>query len=202
MNSNIWYNKDTIPELMVQGALGVLDGWKRLEYSDHYWILDKFIELSYSEHICDLGCGAGELGRLKHQNYKYTGYDLNHIIDNVFMKLNPNLNYVKFDINEFDYTNLLKYDLIVCNAFLTEMSNVEFILKNILKNVKKNLIIHRQDFSDKTYILNTKTYGNLDSIRSVIGWEYLYELLENENLYIAEQHNINNNSFSLLIKTR
>lgn len=199
MKNNVWYNKDIVPEQMLLGALGNLDGWVKLEKTDHYPILNHLIKESNSEYLCDLGCGAGELGRLYNSTHKYVGYDLEHIIDKVALKLNPNLFYVNFDINDFNYSDLLAYDLIVCNAFLTEMSNPEFILKNMIQNIKKSLIIHRQDFSNKADILHAKTYGNLESIRSVIEWDFLYKLLEDTNLHIKEIYNIVNNSHSILI---
>jgi 2-polyprenyl-3-methyl-5-hydroxy-6-metoxy-1,4-benzoquinol methylase len=202
MKNNVWYNKDIVPEQMLLGALGNLDGWVKLENSDHYPILNHLIKESNSEYLCDIGCGAGELGRLYNPTHKYVGYDLGHIIDKVALKLNPNLLYVSFDIHDFNYHDLMAYDLIVCNAFLTEMTNSEFILKNIIQNTKKSLIIHRQDFSDKANILPTKTYGNLESIRSVIEWSLLYKLLEGANLHIKEKHNTSSNSHSLLITKR
>lgn len=199
MKNNVWYNKDILPEQMVLGALGVLDGWSRLENTDHYPLLKHLINAANAETLCDLGCGAGELGRLFNLTHNYIGYDLSHIIEKVAINLNPSLNYIKFDINTFNYSDLLKYDLIVCNAFLTEMPNPEHILKNILQNTNKNLIIHRQDFSDETNVVNAITYGNLQSIKSIIGWKCFYSLLDDNNLHIKEKHNTSSNSHSLLI---
>lgn len=175
-----WYNEDILPQDMVDGANGK-KGWPKLEHSTHFKILKELIELCNSKNIADLGCGAGELGRI-YSNMDYTGFDLPHIIELVSKKVNPNLNYVKFDANNFNYSDINKFDLIVCNGFISELPNPIPILKKIIENTKKFLIIHRQFFGNKTELKEYKTYGKLNTIINYISITDFNDLIVNHTI--------------------
>ena len=60
-NKFAWYDSKDLPSQMVQGALGLLPGWKRLEHASHFIVLDSFIQHIRNKvsSIADIGCGAG-----------------------------------------------------------------------------------------------------------------------------------------------
>lgn len=176
-----WYDKNILPSEMVNGALGK-NGWKRLEFTEHFKILNDMVLKCNGNKIADLGCGAAEVGRLYHGTHDYTGFDLPHIIQKVAKEVNQNLNYVEFDANNFDYSTLLEYDIIICNSFISELVNPLEILEKIINNTEKNLIIHRQFFSDKTQLVEYNTYGNLKTTRSYIQYDTFLKLLTNHKI--------------------
>lgn len=175
MNKTAWYDNNSLPSDMVNGALGH-KGWGRLESSDHFKILNDLIKSVNPKSIADLGCGAAEIGRL-YPEIDYTGFDLPHIIEKVAKTVNPNLKYQNFDAYNFDYTVFKQYDLLVCNSFISELTEPINVLKQILENSDHYLIIHRQFFSDKTEFIEYETYANLRTIRSHIGLEDFNNLL-------------------------
>lgn len=172
-----WYNNDVLPLEMVRGAMG-LNGWNRLENSGHFENLDTLIKKCEGINIADIGCGAGEVGRV-YQNLNYSGFDLPHIIENVSKKVNPSLTYFEFDAYKSDYSIFKTYDILLCNSFLSELYDPISVLRELLKNTKNYLIIHRQYFSNETKTHEYSTYGDLKTIRSFISEKEFNEILIN-----------------------
>jgi len=180
IKNTAWYDDKILPEQMVRGALG-LNGWPRLEKSDHFSVLDDLINTSSFTNIGDLGCGAGEVGRV-YSKYQYTGYDLPHIIEKVSKVVNPYLNYVDFDAYDFDYSSIKKHDMIICNSFISELKDPFSVLQNILNNTSNCLILHRQQFSNNTNFQEYSTYGNLVTPRSFIGIDEFNSILKDHKV--------------------
>lgn len=170
-----WYNIDILPNEMIAGANGS-KGWPKLEDSEHFKTLKELISLSNPSKMADIGCGAGELGRIYKEN-NYVGYDLPHIIDKVARIVNPNINFEYFDAYEFDYTNFKKFDLLVCNGFISELTEPMYVIEKLINNSEKSLIIHRQFFGEQNNLVNYSTYGNLSTPRCIIKIEDLEKLL-------------------------
>jgi len=183
-----WYDNTVLPQQMIDGALGNLPGWGRLEEAEHFSVLDSLVQLISVNSIADLGCGAAEVGRL-YAGSDYTGLDLPHIIENVAKVVNPNLNYIEFDANKSDYSILQKFDLIICNSFISELPNPLEVVEKLLTNMGRYLIIHRQYFDESTRLDTYKTYGNLDTVRSHIGLQEFNSLLTN-HIIIKEENNV------------
>lgn len=175
-----WFNEDVLPSDMVKGATGE-KGWLRLEHSDHFKVLNDFIQNLSILKMADIGCGAGELGRL-YPNINYVGFDLPHIIDKVGKVVNPKLNYIEFDADDFSYETLKEFDLIVCNSFISELNNPIEILDKLINNTTKYLLIHRQFFSNETNFSNYNTYGDLPTIRTHVGHDEFNALLVNHEI--------------------
>lgn len=175
-----WFNADVLPSDMVKAVTGE-KGWLKLEDSDHFKVLNEMISNLTINKMVDIGCGAGELGRVL-SNFDYTGFDLPHIIDKVSKVVNPNLKYVYFDADEFDYSELKKYDLLVCNSFISELSNPIEVLTKLIDNTTKYLLIHRQFLSNETNFSKYTTYGNLLTTRSHIGYNEFTKLLKNHKI--------------------
>lgn len=175
-------NDDALIKDMIDGALALKPGWKKLEFTDHYIYLKQLIDMTYEKSICDLGCGAGDLGRVL-GDYKYDGFDLPHIVDRVAKIVNPDLRYHHFDAYNYDYTQLKKYNLIICNGFITSLLNPLEILQKILENTSNYLIIHRQEFTnDKTMFSVYKTYGDLETTKADISHHDFTNLLINHRI--------------------
>lgn len=182
-----WTSKNCeLEKDMINGALCKKPGWKKLEYSLHFTYLNQLILITGEQTICDIGCGAGELGRV-YKDYTYEGYDLSHIVENVSKVVNPQLNYKYFDANNFNYILFKKYDLLICNSFISELINPLEIIKNLLENTSKYLIIHRQKISNKTEIINYKTYADLLTSQSIIGIEDLKEIFKETNTCVIKE---------------
>ena len=185
MNKEIksaWYNKDILCSEMIRGALG-LNGWARLEHSGHFKYLDTLVQKIHIKTLLDLGCGAAELGRVYQNKYEYTGFDLEHIIENVAKTVNPQLKYGYFYAYNSDFSFLKNNDLIVCNSFLSEMDTPVEILIKILNNIDRYFIIHRQIFSNEpTNTVKYGTYGNLETSRSIINFKDFENITKEFNL--------------------
>lgn len=170
-------NNNKLVKDMINGALGLKKGWKKLEFTEHYRYLKDLIDITHEKSICDLGCGSGELGRTL-RDYKYIGFDLPHIVDQVAKFVNPDLTYHHFDAYNYDYTQLKNHKLIICNSFISELTNPIEILEKIIENTSNYLIIHRQEFTnDKTRLSLYKTYGDIDTTRSHISKDDFAKLL-------------------------
>jgi hypothetical protein len=196
-----WTSKN--PELsrdMINGALCKKPGWKKLEESSHFNYLNELILMTGVKTICDIGCGAGELGRV-YKTYNYEGYELPHIIENVSKVVNPNLIYHNFDANNFNYNVFQQYDLLVCNGFISELNNPLDIVSKLLENTSKYLIIHRQKINNKTEIINYKTYADLLTCQSILGVNDIKQILKGTNT-IIEKELYFDGLVSLLIKKK
>lgn len=177
---NAWFNEDVLPSDMIKGVTGE-KGWSKLEDTDHFKLLNGIISNLTINKMGDIGCGAGELGRVL-SNIDYTGFDLPHIINKVSKIVNPNLNYSYFNADDFDYIVLKEYDLLVCNSFISELSNPIEVLTKLIDNTTNHLLIHRQYFSNQTNFSNYVTYGNLPTTRSHIGYDEFIGLLKNHEI--------------------
>lgn len=179
-NNTAWFNEDILPIEMIKGATGE-KGWARLEHTEHFNVLNSFIKDLNILKMADIGCGAGELGRVL-ANLDYTGFDLPHIIEKVSKVVNPNLNYHYFDADNFDYTKLKDFNLIVCNSFISELNNPIEVLSKLLDNTTEYLLIHRQYFTSETNFSEYNTYGNLITVRTHIGTNDFNGLLKNHEI--------------------
>jgi trans-aconitate methyltransferase len=171
-----WFNTTDLPNEMVRGALG-LNGWPRLENTDHFGVLNEMIRYCDVNNFADVGCGAGELGRV-YTNHNYTGFDLPHIIEKVAKIVNPTLEYHHFNADDSDYSIFENYDLLICNGFISELTNPIEVLSKLLKHTKKNLLIHRQYFSESNELKGYKTYANLNTVRCSININDFNKLLK------------------------
>lgn len=167
--NSAWYNLDLIPGEMVKGAKAELQGFKKLEESDHFVILDKLIKNVNPLSICDMGCGAGEISRV-YNDLNYLGLDLPHIIERVAMVVNPGKKYMGFDANtQKDLAFLNQYQLLVMNGFLSELPDPLELIAGVLSQYKGSVIIHRQDLTDSTSFLEEYlSYGGLKTTNSQI----------------------------------
>jgi 2-polyprenyl-3-methyl-5-hydroxy-6-metoxy-1,4-benzoquinol methylase len=197
-----WFNETELPKAMINGALGITQGFVRLEFTDHFKVLKSIMDSIKFETIADIGCGAGELGRVIGEKVNYTGFDLPHVIENVSKVVNKSLNYVYFDTRrDFDYSKLSSFDLLVCNSFISEVSSPLEVLSSLIKHMKKYIIIHRQKFNQKqTYYKNYTTYAGLTTSESSISVFDMESILKlNYSKVLACIDNYNGENKTILI---
>ena len=177
------WRDERIYQSMLDGANGKL--WEKLENSDHWPILKSLLDYCYfsgAKKLCDIGCGAGSLGRI-YKSMEYTGVDLDNIIQNVAKK-HYNGNYISCDIVvEQDLSFLKEYDCIISNAFFDILKD-PLIIEEIMKHSKKFIIIHRQNIGEDTNSYITNSYNGLPTYRSQIGKKDLEEIIDKYNFSI------------------
>ena len=138
-----WYDEDILPSDMAIKSVE----WE-LDKSDHFVYLKEAFDMCREyKSIADLGCGAGNVGKV-FSDMDYVGYDLDHIIEKVSKKVNPELSYISFDAYDTDFEFCKNYDVVLSNSFITELKYCGNILYDILDRCNKYVILHRQGFSE------------------------------------------------------
>lgn len=186
-----WFDEENLPIAMINS------NFKKLEESEHFYSLSECLnKVKEASSIIDLGCGAGEVGRVLSSNYKYVGADLPHIIEKVSKVKNPSNEYLHFNAEKNDMKFINKYDVVLMNSFLSEIPNWYLVLSKILTNAKKYIIIHRQSITkDSSKLEEYITYGNLKTINTIINYESLIKFFEMNNFEkIYEVQSFKNNS--------
>ena len=205
---NNWVTNKNIADEMLRGAKAQIPGFKKLEESDHFKTLNElFLEASADiDNVMDLGCGAAEFGRL-YGFFDYVGVDLPHVIEKAAKKKNPNLRYIEFNAYEDDYTFMKEADLILMNAFISELSKADEVLNRVLNAATKYVIIHRQKiehFEDENVKYKPYLgYLNEQYTCAVLSEKFLNELIEKYNFeIIRRQYSSTPEEFSLLLKKK
>jgi len=196
-----WHNPGITSD-MVKGARCELEGWKKLEESDHFPALEGLLKTipPNLKKLADLGCGAGEFSRV-FPDYEYTGFDLPHVIENVAMEVNPMGNYKKIDINQVDFDIFSGYDIILCNSFISELPNGEDILNSLFSVKPKYILLHRQEITDDTMRSeNYKTYGDLMTPKRILSNQFFNEAIPLYNFSPVRAFGIAPSLFSILFK--
>tara|TARA_R110000824_G_scaffold232511_1_gene420566 strand:+ start:7605 stop:8228 length:624 start_codon:yes stop_codon:yes gene_type:complete len=186
---NNWVTDKDIAAEMLRAARGEIPGFKSLELTEHFKSLSAaFLRAADVNSILDLGCGAAEFGRL-YGFFDYTGADLPHMIENVAKKKNPNLNFVTLDAYNSDFKFISEYDLVLVNAFISEVSKADEIFEKILDNSKNYILIHRQKiqrFNDcNVKYMEYIGYLNKTYTCSVFSADYFSDILEEKGYNVA-----------------
>ena len=163
--------------------------------------LDKIIQnVPANSDALDIGCGAGEISRVL-DSYEYTGFDLPHIIEEVALKVNPNSQYEKIDIQKVDFDIFSSFDIVLCNSFISELGNGEDILNSLFKSSPRYIILHRQEVTRlSTYSEEYKTYGDLNTIKCVLSEDCIKEFLEFYDFSCPQAYRLSTNLYSFLFK--
>ena len=201
LQQTAWYNPEIASD-MVKGALCQLEGWQKLENSDHFPILQSLLTMipPKLKKIADIGCGAGEISRVL-DSYEYTGFDLPHIIEEVALKVNPNSRYDKIDIQKVDFDIFSSFDIVLCNSFISELGNGEDILNSLFKSSPRYIILHRQEVTRlSTYSEEYKTYGDLNTLKCVLSEDCIKEFLEFYDFSCPQAYRLSTNLYSFLFK--
>ena len=178
-----WYDSKLIGNNMVRAARG--DYWPVLEKSNHFPFLKKCLEEIPEDKITllDIGCGAGELGRV-FENFNYTGLDLPNIVSEVSQKSNPRLKYVSCDIYEEDIGFISGYDIIVMNSFLSIVEKPVEALSKVFESCSGFVLIHRQRLSPETRIEKKDCYYGGETYETWLSIDDFEELYKKNNMVI------------------
>ena len=196
-----WYNPEIASD-MVKGALCQLEGFDKLENSDHFPVLEALLKMIPSElkKLADIGCGAGEISRA-FPGYDYTGFDLPHIIEQVALKVNPDSRYEKIDIQEVDFNVFSSFNIALCNSFISELENGEDILNSLFKSSPDYIILHRQEITKTgTYSKNYKTYGSLTTLKCILAEDSIKEFLDSYGFSCPQAFRVGPDLYSFLFK--
>mgnify|MGYP003646963877 CR=1 FL=1 len=170
MSETAWFNSNVLPAAMLNS------GFKPLKQSDHFAPLDKSLSMASGDRLLDLGCGIGEVATT-FPIYKYTGVDLQHIIENAAKVKNPQADFISFDANTDSYDFIKDYDIVLMNSFISEVPDWYRCLSNVLYNAKKYVIIHRQEVTElQSHLREYRTYAGLQTTNSVINYDELKKL--------------------------
>jgi len=171
-----WYDTKTITDEMNRNYPVYLN---LMPETEHVAAITKQINfLSQIENyrklsVIDLGCGTAQISLLFPADYfKYEGADLSHILNYCAKKWHPEHEYFPFDVELSNYHWLKAYDVILVNAFIDVMEHPIEVLKKVLSNAKKYVIVHRQEISatKPTQVIKNDSYGG-----------YTYHSIINEN---------------------
>lgn len=194
-----WYDEKYCSSKMIAGAQGKL--FPVLEKSDHFPTLKRMIDLFKQmsddpiNRTFDLGCGAGEVGRVFGTSLFYEGGDLFHIIEGVARVINPSLRFRSVDVYEDDLFFLKDHSLVLMNAFIDVLEHPLFILEKVLQFSQKFVLLHRQSLSaqHETHLEKHSSYGSF-SYQSIINWDDFGKLLKKRNFEIIHQMKIYENN--------
>ena len=98
----------------------------------------------------DLGCGACSLAQAI-QFKSYTGYDLDHMIENVakpaakeFEMKTQKIDFIKGDFYRDDMSFLSNYDIIASSGFLDVSHDPLYCFSTMLEYASRYVLVHRQ----------------------------------------------------------
>lgn len=171
----------------------------KLKDSNHFTAINRCLKNTEDcKSVLDIGCCKAEFAET-FPELDYVGADLPNIIEGVSKKTRPELAYIYFNAETDNYEVINnRFDIIVMNSFLSEISDPLSVLDKVLKSAKKYIIIHRQDISDKKDIEQYQTYGGLNATNSTICRQDLKRLIKENNCKII----LETNSFDETIDTK
>ena len=175
--------------------------WKKLEDSSHWPVLKKLLDYckqSGMQTLCDVGCGAGALGKI-YKEAEYTGVDLPDIVKNVSSVFAPELKFKEFNISD-NISFLEEYDCLVLSAFIDVMEDPSSVLDKILKSSKKFVIIHRQYIGKESKSWLTTSYNQMSSFQSQLGIEDLRNIASKNGFSITQSLEIEGQNSIVLEK--
>lgn len=94
--------------------------------------------------ILEIGCGTGLLTELAVKNLsciKYTAMDIVSGCESYIKKINPKIEFVLCDIEEYIKETDKSFDLIISNASLQWIENLPDIIQNLMEKLKPNGIL-------------------------------------------------------------
>lgn len=111
------------------------------------FLIQKVWKIEKKVDVLDFGCGNGYLAGLimpfLPEGSTYTGIDISGVMIHEAKRIYADARYqVKFVCqNAYDYNEIEKYDMVICQAFLRELSKPETALRNMIYALKTDGMI-------------------------------------------------------------
>ena len=104
--------------------------------------------------ILEIGCGTGLLTELVNQNITFSKYKANDIVEDCIgfiTQINPNIDFVAGDIEEFIKTSDEKYDLIISNAAFQWVDDLEKFIEKLTQKLHPNGVLLFSTFGKENF---------------------------------------------------
>lgn len=126
-----------------------------------------YIDNREHKKILELGCGTGFLTKLITNNINFESYKTIDIVENCkeyIEQINPEIEFIHDDIENFIENNIEKYDLIISNASLQWVDDFEKVINSLKKFLNK----------DGELIFSTFGLENFREIYHIVGTSLKY----------------------------
>ena len=127
--------------------------------------------------ILEIGCGTGLLTELaveKLEFSKYTALDIVPECEAFIKNINPDIEFISSDVEEYIEKNNGKYDIIISNASLQWVENLPEFVNKLLKRLSPNgrLVFStfgKENFREIYYVLGkTLTYFSKSELENIL----------------------------------
>lgn len=146
----------------------------------------KMIDNSHYDNVLEIGCGTGLLTKeiIKKIDYQtFEALDIVTSCENLIKQIDEKIIFIPADIENFVLQNNKKYDLIISNASLQWISNLEEIInKLVLKLTKKGIFIFtlfgKNNYKEIFSVLNKSLNYYSKQDLEIILRQYNYQISE------------------------
>lgn len=105
-------------------------------------------------NILEIGCGTGLLTKLAIDNLEYNSYIANDIVptcEEYIKKINPKIEFIPKDIEEFIQSTEKKFDLIISNASLQWIENFDRFIGILIEKLNKGGLLVFSTFGKENF---------------------------------------------------
>jgi len=144
-------------------------GRKLKEYNSHAKIqkqmaekLMQFLEPKKYDSVLEIGCGTGLLTDLMNKNSEFSKYralDIVEECENYIKKINPEIEFISSDIEEYIEKDGEKYNLIISNASLQWIENLPEFIKKLAEKLTPNGTLLFSAFGKENFREIYNVYG-------------------------------------------
>ena len=106
--------------------------------------LFSFLEKKEFSKVLEIGCGTGFLTEIAARKLEFNSYIANDIVnecEDYIKEINPNIQFICDDIENFINESQEKYDLIVSNAAFQWVENFEGFIKQLYEMLNPNGVL-------------------------------------------------------------